>query len=178
MSLEQDVSGRCFPKNMVQVPPVTDDSKNGIKEVFQKIWIKLLKIYDKKIGINWTWQSIDSISIKSPLGGAMTAGNNPTDRGKLGTKIHILTDKEDIPLSAAVSSASTHDINLVTEVVDNAVVRTRRGRGRGRGRDRRQHLCLDKGYNSERENRNYSDGVMYCTYQSRRKRKERIVKKK
>jgi transposase len=37
--------------------------------VFKKTWIKLLKIYDRKIGINWTWQSIDSISIKSPLGG-------------------------------------------------------------------------------------------------------------
>ena len=28
-----------------------------------------LKIYDKEMGINWTWQSLDSISIKSPLGG-------------------------------------------------------------------------------------------------------------
>ena len=37
--------------------------------VFKNIWIKLLKIYDGMIGINWTWQSIDSISIKSPLGG-------------------------------------------------------------------------------------------------------------
>jgi transposase len=37
--------------------------------VFKKTWIKLLKTYDNKIGINWTWQSIDSISIKSPLGG-------------------------------------------------------------------------------------------------------------
>ena len=106
-----------------------------------------MKIYDKTIGINWTWQSIDSISIKSPLGGAMTGNNPTTDRSKLGTKRHILTDKKGIPLSAVVSSASTHDINRVTEVVDNAVVRIRRGRGR----DRRQHLCLDKGYNSEQE---------------------------
>lgn len=38
-------------------------------DVFKKTWVKLLKIYDYTIGINWTWQSIDSISIKSPLGG-------------------------------------------------------------------------------------------------------------
>ena len=38
-------------------------------DIFKKIWIRLLKIYDDLIGINWTWQSIDSISIKSPLGG-------------------------------------------------------------------------------------------------------------
>ncbi|HXT84686.1 MAG TPA: hypothetical protein VN704_10235 [Verrucomicrobiae bacterium] len=51
----------------------------------QKGMIKRLKAYDGLIGIKWTWQSIDSISIKSPLVGAMT-GNNPTDRSKLGTK--------------------------------------------------------------------------------------------
>ena len=38
-------------------------------DVFKKTWVRLLKIYDQIIGINWTWQSIDSISIKSPLGG-------------------------------------------------------------------------------------------------------------
>ena len=37
--------------------------------VFKKTWVRLLKIYENKIGINWTWQSLDSISIKSPLGG-------------------------------------------------------------------------------------------------------------
>ena len=38
-------------------------------DVFRKTWIRLLKIYDNLIGIRWTWQSLDSISIKSPLGG-------------------------------------------------------------------------------------------------------------
>ena len=50
-------------------------------------------------------------------------GNNPTDRSKLGTKRHILTDKKGIPLSAVISSASTHDIKLVTDVVDNTVIK-------------------------------------------------------
>lgn len=38
-------------------------------DIFKNTWIKLLETYDDKIGINWTWQSIDSISVKSPLGG-------------------------------------------------------------------------------------------------------------
>ena len=38
-------------------------------DIFKKIWARLLKEYDYKIGIKLTWQSIDSISIKSPLGG-------------------------------------------------------------------------------------------------------------
>ena len=41
----------------------------NILGVFKKTWIRLLIIYDNQIGINWTWQSLDSISIKSPLGG-------------------------------------------------------------------------------------------------------------
>ena len=52
----------------------------------------------------------------------MTAGSNPTDRSKIGTKRHILTDKKGIPLSAVISSASTHDIKLVTDVIDNSVI--------------------------------------------------------
>ncbi len=83
-------------------------------------------------------------------------GNNPTDRSKIGTKRHILTDKKSIPLSAVISSASTHDIKLVTEVIDNTVIKrlsyktkkTERGRRRRR---KLQHLCLDKAYNSEPE---------------------------
>jgi transposase len=37
-------------------------------DVFKKIWVTLLKEYDYKIGIKLAWQSLDSISIKSPLG--------------------------------------------------------------------------------------------------------------
>jgi len=37
--------------------------------VFKKMWIMLLDLYDHEKGIKWTWQSLDSISIKSPLGG-------------------------------------------------------------------------------------------------------------
>jgi transposase len=38
-------------------------------DIFKKIWVRLLEEYDNKIGIIWDWQSLDSISIKSPLGG-------------------------------------------------------------------------------------------------------------
>src|SRR5215510_4842588 len=37
--------------------------------IFDKLWTRLLNLYDNKIGIKWVWQSLDSISIKSPLGG-------------------------------------------------------------------------------------------------------------
>ena len=37
-------------------------------KVFQILWIRLLKIYDDVVGIQWNWQSLDSISVKVPLG--------------------------------------------------------------------------------------------------------------
>ena len=76
-------------------------------------------------------------------------GNNPTDRSKLGTKRHILTDKNGIPLSAFITSASTHDIKAVTEVVDNAVIKRPTSTVyTTKNRITKQHLCLDKAYNS------------------------------
>ena len=49
------------------------------------MWAKLLEEYDNKIGIKLIWQSLDSISIKSPLG-IDDYGSSPVDRSKLGIK--------------------------------------------------------------------------------------------
>lgn len=63
-----------------------------------------------------------------------------------------MTEKKGIPLSVVISPASTHDVKLVTDVVDKAVIKRRRGRRRSWSkRQLRQHLCLDKGYNSTEE---------------------------
>ena len=71
--LEPDVSGRCCFQNLVLVQHAIADFKSGIIQAYSKekirIWIRLLKEYDSKIGIKLMWQSLDSISIKSPLGG-------------------------------------------------------------------------------------------------------------
>ncbi len=81
-------------------------------------------------------------------------GNSPVDRSKLGTKRHILTDRDGIPISVVITSANTHDIKAVTEVIDNTVIKrtTLSSRSKGRRRRRRkqyQHLCLDRAYNSK-----------------------------
>ena len=45
--------------------------------------------------------------------------NNSTDRGKLGTKRHILTDKDGIPLSTVITSANTHDVTVAIDTIDS-----------------------------------------------------------
>ena len=80
-------------------------------------------------------------------------GNNPTDRSKLGqAKRHILTDKQGIPLSAVISSASTHDIKAVTDVIDNTVIKRKPSSyfTKKKRTNHHHHLCLDRAYNSKR----------------------------
>ncbi len=82
------------------------------------------------------------------------AWNNSTVKSKMGAKRHILPDKNGIPLSAAVTSASTHDIKAVTDVIDNAVLNrpsesSYRKKKTRRKNPQQQHLCPDRAYNSK-----------------------------
>ena len=79
-------------------------------------------------------------------------GSNPTYRSKLDTKRHILTDKNCIQLSVAISSANTHDIKLVSNVIDNTAVKRPSffsSQSYDEKRNKHHHLCLDKAYNSK-----------------------------
>ena len=74
------------------------------------------------------------------FGGAQT-GPNPTDRGKLGTKRHTVTDQRGAPLAVVVTGANCHDMKVATTTLDSLAVRRPRPT-----REHPQHLCLDKGY--------------------------------
>jgi transposase len=65
------------------------------------------------------------------------------DRGKPGTKIHVLIDRTGLPLTLLISAANTHDSQLLIPLVD-AVAPTRIPRGRPRHRPAKLHA--DKAY--------------------------------
>ena len=73
-------------------------------------------------------------------------GHNPTDRSKLGSKRHILTDKDGIPLSAVITSANTHDVTVAIDTVDSTVIKRPSSQLNDR---KKQNLCLDKAYHSK-----------------------------
>jgi len=82
-------------------------------------------------------------------GGELT-GPNPTDRGKAGSKYHILCDANGLPLHALLSAANTHDSKLFEPLLQtNPAVRGRRGRS-GRPRRRPEKVHADKGYDFRR----------------------------
>jgi transposase len=73
-------------------------------------------------------------------------GANPVDRGKPGSKYHLLIDGRGIPLAVGLSAANTHDSQLLEQLVD-AVPAILGPRGRpGRPRQRPAKLHADKGY--------------------------------
>jgi hypothetical protein len=70
----------------------------------------------------------------------------------MGTKRHILTDKKRIPLSVVITSASTHDVKTVTDVIDKTVIKQPMSFLYTIKRKRRkqcQHLYLDRAYSSK-----------------------------
>jgi transposase len=73
-------------------------------------------------------------------------GANPVDRGKPGTKLHLVCDGGGLPLTAVVTAANVNDTTMFQAVVaDIPPVRTPAGRRRTRpGTDH-----ADKGYASQ-----------------------------
>jgi hypothetical protein len=45
-------------------------------------------------------------------------GANPVDRGKPGSKDHLVLDASGIPLAVGLSAANTHDWQLLEQLVD------------------------------------------------------------
>ena len=64
---------------------------------------------------------VDSCSVRAKHGGELT-GPNPTDRGKLGTKYHVVVSTDGLPLAAIPSAANIHDTRLFPYLLRLALV--------------------------------------------------------
>jgi transposase len=95
---------------------------------------------------------VDSCSVRAKRGGELT-GPNPTDRGKAGTKYHVVVATDGLPLGIVPSAANVHDTRLFPHLLRLAqVVCAAIGR-----------LYADAGYASA-ENRGLclQDGIQPC----------------
>lgn len=64
---------------------------------------------------------VDSCSVRAKRGGELT-GPNPTDRGKAGTKYHIVASTDGLPLGVVPSAANVHDTRLFPHLLRLAQV--------------------------------------------------------
>lgn len=70
-------------------------------------------------------------------------GPNPVDRGKYGSKIHLIAERSGLPISVGISGANLHDSQALIPLVKGIPpIRSRRGRRRRKP----AKLHADKGY--------------------------------
>ena len=117
--------------------------------VWQQLHHQLLDQLGRQGRLDWSRGQPGFDQCARQTGGELT-GPNPTDRGKPGSKYHLLVDRRGIPLAAGLSAANTHDSMLLEAVVDAVPpIKGRRGRP-GRPRRRPAKLHCDKGYDYPR----------------------------
>lgn len=107
--------------------------------VFDAIAQEATAAYDRVIGLDLSDVALDGSLHKSPCGGEGT-GKNPTDRGKLGWKWSVLTDRNGIPFGWAIDGANRNDSVMLAPTLDHAA-------GRGLLADI-DTIWLDRGYDS------------------------------
>ena len=91
------------------------------QEAFRQLWSASACRYGLVRGINFDQLSIDGARKPSKKGGAAT-GPNPTDRAKSGTQVVVVASAEDLPLGAAICSASQQDATFTQRALASVVV--------------------------------------------------------
>jgi putative transposase len=76
--------------------------------------------------------------------GGKKGGQNPTDRGKSGTKRSVRTDGSGVPIGLAVAGAHRHDCTLVRETIESSAVERPDPTP-----DTPPGMCLEKGYDED-----------------------------
>lgn len=114
-------------------------------KVWQRLFEALLAELQKHHKIDWVRALVDSSSLRAPCGGSKT-GPNPTDRRKLGSKHHLLSDAQGIPLAVILTKANRHDVTQLLPLVDK--VPPVRGKP-GHPRSRPDQLQGDRAYDSQ-----------------------------
>jgi transposase len=120
--------------------------------VWRRLHGTLLNWLGDEAGIDWSRASLDSLSVRAKRGGEQT-GPNPVDRGKRGSKYHLVVDRNGVPLAVRLSGANVHDSKLLEPLID-AIPPVVGPRGRpGRPRFRPAKLHADKAYDSSEKRR-------------------------
>jgi transposase len=113
------------------------------------VWLELHAVLLAELNgadrIDWERALIDASFAKAPEGGEDT-GPNPTDRGKSGSKHHMMTDAQGVPLAATVTAAN---VNEVTQVFSVLTAMPPVGGKPGPKRRKPKRLQGDRGYDSE-----------------------------
>ena len=85
--------------------------------VFDQLAEIILSFYEAKVGLEPAEAAVDGCLQKAPCGGEGT-GKSPVDRGKLGWKWSIGTDRNGIPMGFVVAPANRNDSVLLPDTLE------------------------------------------------------------
>jgi transposase len=114
----------------------------GVWQQLHEVLLDELQAADQ---IDWSRAAVDSTHARA-LGGGEKTGKNPTDRSKPGTKHHVLTDANGIPLATTITGSNVPDVKEVLNIVD--AVPEVKGKV-GHPQKRPEKLYADRAYDSD-----------------------------
>ncbi|WP_407560850.1 IS5 family transposase [Streptomyces sp. 184] len=99
------------------------------------LWRRLHQTVLDELGargeVDWSSAIVDAASVRAKRGSL--TGRNPVDRGKKGSKLHVLSDAQGLPMALGVSGANVHDSQALLPLVAGIpAIRSRRGPRRRR----------------------------------------------
>ena len=108
--------------------------------IFYNCWIQVYNMYQKmnKYNTNLRHISVDCSLVKS-MNGNDCIGRNPTDRGRNGTKISVITDLIGVPVGCYLSGANIADCKLLDKTLKSRIYK----------RKCKSDMYADKGYSSK-----------------------------
>lgn len=91
-------------------------------DVLHQVWVNITKMYGSarlsECQSAFKHLFIDSTMIKNKLG-SDCVGANPTDRGRLGTKLSVIVDDAKMPIALVLTGANIPDVSILEETVSS-----------------------------------------------------------
>jgi transposase len=119
-----------------------DWNEAGVWQKLHELLLAELRAADR---LDLSRASVDGSHLRAMKGGAAT-GRSPVDRGKTGSKHHVIVDARGVPLAATLTGGNRNDITQLLPLIH--AVPPIRGK-RGRPRRRPDVLYADRGYDHD-----------------------------
>jgi transposase len=111
--------------------------------VFDQLHLEVLDRLGEQGRLDWSRASVDTMSMRAKRGDHV--GANPVDRGKPGSKLHLVCEGGGLPLTVVVTAANLTDTTVFAALLDDVPpIRT----PSGRRRTRPAAVHADKAYDS------------------------------
>jgi hypothetical protein len=109
-------------------------SSRSCRRGFRRLWETENRIDGAAVNADLADYDLDQLGMV-PFSKAVRGGyrSNPVDRGKSGSKIHVLSDHTGVPLTVLISAANVHDSQLMVPLLDSIARSVLLVAGRGTG---------------------------------------------